>query len=151
MKYLTTLEVAHQLRVSKQTLLNWLYAGKVPEPPRNPKGYRLWSEARVALVRRMIADGRLNKRTVLHHEPDNAPDVLDRFAREVRQFLADAGIETAAFLRALRRAKPVKPKRKIKAASVKAKRKPPAGTGARAHSQGMSGISSRSTGRPSRK
>ena len=33
-KYLTTLEVAHQLAVSKQTLLNWLYDGKVPEPPR---------------------------------------------------------------------------------------------------------------------
>ena len=37
MKYLTTLEVAHQLQVSKQTLLNWLYDGKVPEPPRNRK------------------------------------------------------------------------------------------------------------------
>jgi predicted site-specific integrase-resolvase len=35
---LTTLEVAHELDVSKQTLLNWLYAGKVPEPPRNGKG-----------------------------------------------------------------------------------------------------------------
>ena len=33
MKYLTTLEVAHQLGVSKQTLLNWLYADKIPEPP----------------------------------------------------------------------------------------------------------------------
>ena len=32
MKYLTTLEVAHELEVSKQTLLNWLYQGKVPEP-----------------------------------------------------------------------------------------------------------------------
>ena len=29
---LTTLEVAHELKVSKQTLLNWLYAGKVPSP-----------------------------------------------------------------------------------------------------------------------
>ncbi len=41
MKYLTTLEVAHELGVSKQTLLNWLYAGKLPEPPRNKKDYRL--------------------------------------------------------------------------------------------------------------
>ena len=32
MKYLTTLEVARELNVSKQTLLNWLYAKKVPEP-----------------------------------------------------------------------------------------------------------------------
>jgi DNA-binding transcriptional MerR regulator len=156
MKYLTTLEVAHQLRVSKQTLLNWLYAGKVPEPPRNPKGYRLWSEARVDLVRRMIADGRLNKRTVLHHEPSNAPDVLERFAREVRQFLADAGIETATFLRALRRAKPIRAKAKSKPkpgrAADRSKPKSKRAVGrARAHSQGMSGINSRSTGRPSRK
>src|SRR5687767_3206982 len=66
-KYLTTLEAAHALDVSKQTLLNWLYAGKVPEPPRNPKGYRLWSDARVALVKRLIAQGRLHTRTVVHH------------------------------------------------------------------------------------
>ena len=38
-------------QVSKQTLLNWLYAGKVPEPPRNRKGYRLWSPSRVSLVK----------------------------------------------------------------------------------------------------
>src|SRR6202008_2871882 len=56
MKYLTTLEVAHELKVSKQTLLNWLYAGKVPEPPRNKKGYRLWSPARISLVKKLIGD-----------------------------------------------------------------------------------------------
>ena len=56
MKYLTTLEVAHELDVSKQTLLNWLYAGKVPEPPRNRKGYRLWSPSRVSLVKRLIGE-----------------------------------------------------------------------------------------------
>ena len=59
MKYLTTLEAAHDLKVSKQTLLNWLYAGKIPEPPRNLKGYRLWSESRVDLVKKIIAQGRL--------------------------------------------------------------------------------------------
>jgi len=42
MKYLTTLEVARELNVSKQTLLNWLYAKKVLSP-RNRNGYRLWS------------------------------------------------------------------------------------------------------------
>ena len=68
MKYLTTLEVAHDLKVSKQTLLNWLYAGKIPEPPRNRKGYRLWSAARVSLVKRLIREGRLHKRTVVHRE-----------------------------------------------------------------------------------
>lgn len=131
MKYLTTLEVAHQLKVSKQTVLNWLYAGKVPEPPRNKQGYRLWSEARVALVRRMIADGRLHKRTVLHQQPSKRPDVLASYAREVHQFLDDADISMAAFLKALRDGKPARR--------------------ARAHSQGMSGIKRRATGRPSRK
>ena len=63
-KYFTTLEVAHELKVSKQTLLNWLYAKKVAEPPRNRSGYRLWSPARVSLVKRLITDGRLHRRTV---------------------------------------------------------------------------------------
>src|SRR5512134_2767145 len=53
MKYFTTVEVANELEVSKQTLLNWLYAGKVPEPPRNRSGYRLWSPSRVSLVKRL--------------------------------------------------------------------------------------------------
>ena len=93
MKYLTTLEVAHDLKVSKQTLLNWLYAGKIPEPPRNRKGYRLWSAARVSLVKRLIREGRLHKRTVVHKEPSNRPEVLGEFAREVNQFLRDGDID----------------------------------------------------------
>lgn len=143
MKYLTTLEVAHQLKVSKQTLLNWLYAGKVPEPPRNRQGYRLWGEARVALVRRMIDDGRLHKRTIVHQQPSNRPDVLASLAREVRQFLDDAGISTSAFLAELKRAKPA---RRTKAAPRARAAKPRA-----AHSQGTSGMKRRSTGRSSRK
>jgi DNA-binding transcriptional MerR regulator len=106
MKYLTTLEVAHELKVSKQTLLNWLYAGKVPEPPRNKKGYRLWSPSRVSLVKRLIVDGRLHKRTVVHKEPSNKPEVVAEFAREVNQFLRDAKIEIDAFLRELARFNP---------------------------------------------
>jgi excisionase family DNA binding protein len=101
MKYLTTLEVAHQLNVSKQTLLNWLYDGKVPEPPRNRKGYRLWSPSRVTLVKKLIGEGRLHKRTVVHREASNRPDVLMEFAREVNQFLRDGKIDTDAFLREL--------------------------------------------------
>lgn len=143
MKYLTTLEVAHQLKVSKQTLLNWLYAGKVPEPPRNRQGYRLWSEARVALVRRMIDDGRLNRRTIVHQQPSNRPDVLASFAREVRQFLDDADIPMKAFLAELKRAKPAK--------RAKATRRTPAAKTRAAHSQGTSGMKRRSTGRPSRR
>ena len=106
MKYLTTLEVAHQLTVSKQTLLNWLYAGKVPEPPRNKKGYRLWSPSRVTLVRKLIQEGRLHKRTVVHREPSNRPDVVVEYAREVNQFLRDGKVDCDAFLRELGRLNP---------------------------------------------
>lgn len=103
MKYATTLEVAQELKVSKQTLLNWLYAGKVPEPPRNRSGYRLWSPSRVNLVKRLIADGRLHRRTVVHREASNDPEVMTEYAREVVQFLRDARIELRPFLRELGR------------------------------------------------
>jgi hypothetical protein len=106
MKYLTTLDVARQLGVSKQTLLNWLYDRKVPEPPRNKKGYRLWSESRINLVRRLIREGRLRRRTVVHEEASNRPDVIVGFAREVSQFLEDSQAEPAAFLRELVRLAP---------------------------------------------
>lgn len=106
MKYLTTLEVAHELEVSKQTLLNWLYAGKVPEPPRNKKGYRLWSPARVSLLKKLIGDGRLHKRTIVHREPSNRPEVLAEYAGEVNQFLRDGRIDVEAFLRELARLHP---------------------------------------------
>jgi predicted site-specific integrase-resolvase len=104
MKYLTTLEAAHDLKVSKQTLLNWLYAGKIPEPPRNLKGYRLWSESRVALVKKVIAQGRLHSRTVVHRQPSNQPEFVAEYAREVTEFLRDGAIDMAVFLRALARA-----------------------------------------------
>ena len=101
MKYLTTLEVAHDLKVSKQTLLNWLYAGKIPEPPRNRKGYRLWSAARVSLVKRLIREGRIHKRTVVHREASNRPEVVGEFAREVNQFLRELARLNPAVGRAL--------------------------------------------------
>ena len=106
MKYLTTLEVAHQLSVSKQTLLNWLYSGKVPEPPRNRKGYRLWSPSRVSLVRKLIGDGRIHRRTIVHKEASNRPEVVAEFAREVNQFLRDGKIEVDHFLNELARLNP---------------------------------------------
>jgi hypothetical protein len=106
MKYLTTLEVAHELKISKQTLLNWLYAGKVPEPPRNRKGYRLWSPSRVSLVRKLIGEGKLHKRTVVHKEASSRPEVLAEFAREVSQFLRDGKVDLDAFLRELARLNP---------------------------------------------
>lgn len=101
MKYLTTLEVARELNVSKQTLLNWLYAKKVAEPPRNRVGYRLWSPARVSLVRQLIREGRLHRRTVVHREPIDDPVVLLEVAREVSQFLKDAEIPIRRFVREL--------------------------------------------------
>jgi len=104
MKYLTTLEVAHELKVSKQTLLNWLYAGKVPEPPRNKKGYRLWSPSRVSHVKRLIGDGRLHKRTVIHREASRS--VVVEFAREVNQFLRDGQVDLAVFVKELARVNP---------------------------------------------
>jgi hypothetical protein len=105
-RYVTTLEVARELGVSKQTLLNWLYSGKVPEPPRNAKGYRLWSASRVTLIKKLIAEGRLHKRTVVHREPSNRTDMVAGFAREVNQFLQDSGVSAETFLKELGRVNP---------------------------------------------
>lgn len=126
MKFLTTLAAAHQLGVSKQTLLNWLYAGKVPEPPRNGKGYRLWSETRVALVRKLMAAGRIHRRTVLHRE---APGANDReftlgYAREVRDYLREGRADADAFLRELNRL--LRPKRRHGAAGTTRRLRPSA-------------------------
>jgi hypothetical protein len=106
MKFLTTLEVAHELKVSKQTLLNWLYAGKIPEPPRNRKGYRLWSASRVGLVKRLIGEGRLHKRTVVHREASNRPEFVTEYAREVHEYLKDGKIPLDSFLKELARFNP---------------------------------------------
>ena len=120
MKYLTTLEAAHELKVSKQTLLNWLYAGKVPEPPRNRKGYRLWSPARVTLVKNLIGDGRVHRRTIVHKESSNRPEVVTEFAREVSQFLRDGQVGLRSFVRELTR---VHPQRKQRTSGSKRKRR----------------------------
>jgi hypothetical protein len=106
MKYLTTLAVAQQIGVSKQTLLNWLYARKVPEPPRNKKGYRMWSASRVSFVKKMIDEGRLNRRTVIHKPVSSRPGLVAEFAREVSQFLRDAQLDPPVFLRELVRINP---------------------------------------------
>ena len=100
MKYLTTLEVAHELSVSKQTLLNWLYAGKLPEPPRNKTDYRLWSPSRVSQATRLIGDGRLHRRTVLHRD---GPEEVEEFAQDVALSLRDAQIDLRNFVRVLTR------------------------------------------------
>jgi hypothetical protein len=133
-KYLTTLEAAHALDVSKQTLLNWLYAGKIPEPPRNRKGYRLWSGSRVGLVRKLIAQGRLHTRTVVHRQPANGPEFLAAYAREVRDYLRDGDIDLDAFVDALRR---VGVRRRGQAARpAKARRRRPRARSARRPTRG---------------
>ena len=106
MRYLTTLAVAQELGISKQTLLNWLHDGKVAEPPRNKKGYRLWSPSRISLVRKMIDEGRLHRRTVIHRPVSSRPGLVAEFAREVSQFLRDAQLDAPAFLRELVRVMP---------------------------------------------
>ena len=103
MKYLTTLEVARELNVTKQTLLNWLYAKKVPEPPRNRNGYRLWSQARLSLVRQLIREGRLHSKTKIHREASDDPVVVAEMAREVSDFLRDADVPLWRFVRELQR------------------------------------------------
>jgi hypothetical protein len=101
MKYRTTLEVARELNVTKQTLLNWLYAKKVPEPPRNRSGSRLWSQARVSLIRQQIREGRLHNRTTVHREASADPLVVAELASEVSQFLKDADVPLWRFVREL--------------------------------------------------
>jgi len=103
MKYLTTLEVARELNVTKQTLLNWLYAKKVAEPPRNRNGHRLWSQARLSLVRQLIREGRLHRRTMVHREASDDPVAVSEMAREVIQFLRDAEVPLSRFVRELQR------------------------------------------------
>ncbi|MCU0241345.1 MAG: hypothetical protein MUF51_02855 [Vicinamibacteria bacterium] len=103
MKYLTTLEVARRLGVAKQTILNWLYTKRIPEPPRNKKGYRLWNLSRVRLIERSIGEGRLHRRTIVHVEPSSQDDVVAGFAREVHAFLRDGQIDVELFLKELSR------------------------------------------------
>ncbi len=79
--------------------------------------------------RAMIADGRLHKRTVVHSEAEDTQRAAAEFAREVHRCLRDGRVDVAAFLVELKRLNPKLAR----------------------HSQGMSGIKSRSTGRPSRK
>ena len=76
----------------------------MPEPPRNRNGYRLWSPARVSLVRQLIREGRLHQRTVIHREPVDDPAVVLEVAREVSQFLKDAQIPLRRFVRELNQA-----------------------------------------------
>jgi len=55
MQVLSTVEVARMIGVHKQTLLDWLYAGKVGEPKRQTVGgqvVRIWTQSDIGRVRR---------------------------------------------------------------------------------------------------
>jgi hypothetical protein len=58
----------------------------------------------VSLVKRLVADGRLHRRTVVHRE--GGPELLAEYAREVTRFVKDARIDPAAFLKELARIDP---------------------------------------------
>ena len=54
-RFLRSAEVAASLGVTKTTLKNWLRAGKVPEPLRDPSnGYRVWRAQDVDQIRRVL-------------------------------------------------------------------------------------------------
>ena len=58
-QYMTTTEVARILGVSTQTIYNWLRAGKISEPERNPlTTYRKWTVKDVDMVRTSILEVR---------------------------------------------------------------------------------------------
>jgi excisionase family DNA binding protein len=43
----STRQVADKVDVSKETILRWLRAGKIPEPDRDPNGWRVFSDTEV--------------------------------------------------------------------------------------------------------
>ena len=43
----TTKQAAEQVGVSKDTLLDWLYKRRIPEPPRDWRGWRVWTEEHI--------------------------------------------------------------------------------------------------------
>ncbi|MHA2643030.1 MAG: MerR family DNA-binding transcriptional regulator [bacterium JZ-2024 1] len=50
----TTKEVAELIGLSKKTLLNWLKRGYIPEPLRNERNYREWTEHDVRHLLRFV-------------------------------------------------------------------------------------------------
>jgi DNA-binding transcriptional MerR regulator len=55
--FLTSEQVATILGVTKRTLKNWLRAGKIPEPERNPaNNYRLWRPAHLDAIRSILRE-----------------------------------------------------------------------------------------------
>ena len=57
-------------------------------------------------MKKLISEGRLHTRTVIHREATNRPDLVAEYAREVHQFLVDGSVDPEAFLRELGRLNP---------------------------------------------
>jgi predicted DNA-binding transcriptional regulator AlpA len=58
-EFITTRELARLLGVSRQTLYNWIAAGKIPEPRRHPTtGMPRWRPDEVETLRAMIVESR---------------------------------------------------------------------------------------------
>ncbi|MCC6538391.1 MAG: MerR family DNA-binding transcriptional regulator [Bryobacterales bacterium] len=51
---LNTAQVARVLGVSKKTLYRMLQDGRIPEPPRTERNYRIWSPGQVELIRQEL-------------------------------------------------------------------------------------------------
>lgn len=48
----STQQVAEKVGVSKETILRWLRAGKIPEPDRDRNGWRIFSEDEIHRILR---------------------------------------------------------------------------------------------------
>lgn len=58
-RFLTSAQVAEILGVTKKTLKNWLRAGRIPEPDRNPRNrYRVWTLEEVEAIRQILREGK---------------------------------------------------------------------------------------------
>jgi DNA-binding transcriptional MerR regulator len=56
---MSTAEVAKLIGVSRQTLYNWMQAGLIPEPPRNPlTNHMRWQPVDVERIRRIVKEER---------------------------------------------------------------------------------------------
>ncbi|HET9316177.1 MAG TPA: hypothetical protein VFQ51_11355, partial [Vicinamibacteria bacterium] len=63
--------------------------------------------------RKLIADGRLHTRTVIHRQATNRPDLVSEYAREVHQFLVEGTVDVESFLRELARLNPAVARRLV--------------------------------------
>ena len=84
MKYLTTLEAAHDARRSaSRRCSTGCTRGRSPSRRATSRATGCGAQSRVDLVKKLIAQGRLHTRTVVHRQPSNRPEFVAEYAREV--------------------------------------------------------------------